>query len=182
MWNIVDRLYKFSDNTEKLKKKKSHYEACFSKIRLTFKHYFPKSKYRYLLLCKLKPNQFPLVWSQNIADNQIKPTFTDLDSKTGYWDFWENGPLARWALLGSTYLSKKDLVYLQRLKLITPWSVVSLYVAILVNFLWDDKVENIDIKVPTYPIELYLCFHNSREIWHLFSRAPIRNSLWCHYR
>ena len=121
---------------------KCHWEACFSKIRLTFKHYIPKSKYRYLLLCKLKPNQFPLVWSQvNIADNQIKPTFTDLDSKTGYWDFWENGLLARRALLGSTYLSKKDLVYLQRLKLITPWSVVSLYVAILVHFfLWEIQI------------------------------------------
>ena len=23
--------------------------------------------------------------------------------------------------------------------------------------------------------EFYLCFHNSCEIWHLFSRAPMRN-------
>ena len=28
----------------------------------------------------------------------------------------------------------------------------------------------------------YLCFHNSREIWHLFSRTPLRNFLWCYYR
>ena len=28
----------------------------------------------------------------------------------------------------------------------------------------------------------YLCFHNSCEIWHLFSRAPMRNRLWCYYR
>ena len=30
--------------------------------------------------------------------------------------------------------------------------------------------------------EFYLCFHNSCEIWHLFSWAPIRNFLWCYYR
>ena len=30
--------------------------------------------------------------------------------------------------------------------------------------------------------EFYLCFHNSCELWHLFSRAPIRNCLWCYYR
>ena len=28
----------------------------------------------------------------------------------------------------------------------------------------------------------YLCFLNSCEIWNLFSLAPIRNCLWCHYR
>ena len=27
--------------------------------------------------------------------------------------------------------------------------------------------------------EFYLCFHNSLEILHLFSRAPVRESLWC---
>ena len=26
--------------------------------------------------------------------------------------------------------------------------------------------------------EVYLCFHNSCEIGHAFSRAPMRNSLW----
>ena len=30
--------------------------------------------------------------------------------------------------------------------------------------------------------EFHLCFHNSCEIWHLFSRAPMRNSLWCYNR
>ena len=30
--------------------------------------------------------------------------------------------------------------------------------------------------------EFYLCFHNSCEFWHLFSRVPIRNCLWCYYR
>ena len=30
--------------------------------------------------------------------------------------------------------------------------------------------------------EFYLCFYNSCEIGHLFSRAPMRNSLWCYYR
>ena len=30
--------------------------------------------------------------------------------------------------------------------------------------------------------EFYLFFHNSCEIWHLFSRALTRNSLWCYYR
>ena len=30
--------------------------------------------------------------------------------------------------------------------------------------------------------EFLLCFHNSCEIWHFFSRAPMRNSLWCCYR
>ena len=30
--------------------------------------------------------------------------------------------------------------------------------------------------------EFYLCFHNRNEIWHSFSRAPIRNFLWCYYR
>ena len=29
--------------------------------------------------------------------------------------------------------------------------------------------------------EFYLCFLNSCEIWHLFSQAPMRNSLWCSY-
>ena len=30
--------------------------------------------------------------------------------------------------------------------------------------------------------EVYLCFHNSCEIWHSFSWAPERNFLWCYYR
>ena len=30
--------------------------------------------------------------------------------------------------------------------------------------------------------EFYPCFHNSCEIWHLFSQAPIRNFLWCYHR
>ena len=30
--------------------------------------------------------------------------------------------------------------------------------------------------------EFYLCFHNSCEIWYSFSRAPIKNFLWCYYR
>ena len=30
--------------------------------------------------------------------------------------------------------------------------------------------------------EFYLCFHNSCELWHLFSRVPVRNCLWCYYR
>ena len=30
--------------------------------------------------------------------------------------------------------------------------------------------------------EFHLCFHNSCEIWHLFSRALMRNSLWCYNR
>ena len=30
--------------------------------------------------------------------------------------------------------------------------------------------------------EFYLCFHNPCEILHLFSWAPMRNSLWCYYR
>ena len=30
--------------------------------------------------------------------------------------------------------------------------------------------------------EFYLCFHNSCEIWHSFSWASMRNSLWCYYR
>ena len=30
--------------------------------------------------------------------------------------------------------------------------------------------------------EYYLCFHNSCEIWHLFSRTPMKNFLWCYYR
>ena len=30
--------------------------------------------------------------------------------------------------------------------------------------------------------EFYLCFQNYCEIWHLFSQAPIRNSLGCYYR
>ena len=30
--------------------------------------------------------------------------------------------------------------------------------------------------------ELYLCFHNSCEIWRSFSRTPMRNFLWCSYR
>ena len=31
--------------------------------------------------------------------------------------------------------------------------------------------------------EFYLCFHSSCEIiWHSFSRAPMRNFLWCYYR
>ena len=30
--------------------------------------------------------------------------------------------------------------------------------------------------------EFYLFFHNSFEIWHLFSRALTRNSFWCYYR
>ena len=29
--------------------------------------------------------------------------------------------------------------------------------------------------------EFYLYFHNSCEIWHLFSQAPMRNRLWCYY-
>ena len=31
-------------------------------------------------------------------------------------------------------------------------------------------------------LEIYLCFHNSCEIWHSFSRTPMRNFLWCYYR
>ena len=30
--------------------------------------------------------------------------------------------------------------------------------------------------------EFYLCFHDSREIWHSFSRTPLRNFLWCYCR
>ena len=30
--------------------------------------------------------------------------------------------------------------------------------------------------------EFYLCFHNSCEIWHSFSRIPIKNFLWYYYR
>ena len=30
-------------------------------------------------------------------------------------------------------------------------------------------------------LELYLCFHNSCEIWRSFSRTPKRNFLWCYY-
>ena len=30
--------------------------------------------------------------------------------------------------------------------------------------------------------EIYLCFHNSSEMWHSFSRTPMRNFLWCYYR
>ena len=30
--------------------------------------------------------------------------------------------------------------------------------------------------------EFYLFFHNSCEIWHAFSRTPIRNVLWCYNR
>ena len=30
--------------------------------------------------------------------------------------------------------------------------------------------------------EFYLCFHDSCKIWHLFSRAPMRNCLWCYRR
>ena len=30
--------------------------------------------------------------------------------------------------------------------------------------------------------ELYVCFHNSWEIWHSFSRTAMRNFLWCYYR
>ena len=30
--------------------------------------------------------------------------------------------------------------------------------------------------------QLYLCFHNSCEIWHSLSRTPMRNFLWCYYR
>ena len=29
--------------------------------------------------------------------------------------------------------------------------------------------------------EFYLRFRDSCEIWHLFSRAPIRNFLWCYF-
>ena len=29
---------------------------------------------------------------------------------------------------------------------------------------------------------IYLCFHNSCEIWHSLSRTPMRNFLWCYYR
>ena len=31
-------------------------------------------------------------------------------------------------------------------------------------------------------MRFYLCFHNSWEIWHSFSRTPMRNFLWCYYR
>ena len=31
-------------------------------------------------------------------------------------------------------------------------------------------------------LEFYLRFHNRNEIWHSFSRAPIRNFPWCYYR
>ena len=37
-------------------------------------------------------------------------------------------------------------------------------------------------KNSTIESDFYLCFHNSCEIWHLFSWAPMRNSLWCYYR
>ena len=30
--------------------------------------------------------------------------------------------------------------------------------------------------------EIYLGFHNSCEIWHSFSRTPMRNFLWCYFR
>ena len=31
-------------------------------------------------------------------------------------------------------------------------------------------------------LEFYPCFHNSCEIWHSFSRTPMRNFLWWYYR
>ena len=31
-------------------------------------------------------------------------------------------------------------------------------------------------------MKFYLCFHNSCEIWHSFSRTTMRNFLWCYYR
>ena len=30
--------------------------------------------------------------------------------------------------------------------------------------------------------DFYLCYHNSYEIWHSFSRTSMRNFLWCYYR
>jgi len=37
-------------------------------------------------------------------------------------------------------------------------------------------------KMKSYAWRFYLRFLNSCEIWNIFSRAPIRNCLWCYYR
>ena len=53
------------------------------------------------------------------------------------------------------------------------------------NFLLEPEKINVDLQNYILPLkfsENYLCFHNSWEIRHLFSRAPMSNSLWCYYR
>ena len=50
------------------------------------------------------------------------------------------------------------------------------------NFLWE-RMSHFTKWHLTHEIsDIYLCFHNSCEIWHLFSLGPMRNSLWCYYR
>ena len=59
------------------------------------------------------------------------------------------------------------------------------------NFLWEPEKMNVKFhKITSYTPnfgccvieELYLCFHNSCEIWHSFFPTPMRNFLWGYYR
>ena len=44
------------------------------------------------------------------------------------------------------------------------------------------KLSSQNEKMKSYAWRFYLCFLNFCEIWNIFSRAPIRNCLWCYYR